>query len=153
MAKGVFKRGVPEPSRMIARAIIRLVEKRGFRRVNFIYNVYENDQDYVYESDQDVYESDQDNVYDNDQAVYLRTARFLGALPHLQMLQLDGWKATGRLLQRAIAGASVTSFRELKTVIWGCDDTSPLNEVLPIIIIKRDQEFINNELRFFSMSY
>jgi hypothetical protein len=26
----------------------------------------------------------------------------------------------------------VTSFGELKTVIWGCDDTSPLNELLPL---------------------
>ncbi|KAN0081816.1 hypothetical protein V8E54_003114 [Elaphomyces granulatus] len=61
----------------------------------------------------------------------LRTARFLGALPQLQTLQLDGWTATEKLLQRAIAEASVTPFAALKTVIWGSAG-SPLNELLPL---------------------
>jgi hypothetical protein len=94
--------------------LLRTVEKHdlaAFRRVNFIYNVNYND------SDMDGQE--------------LRTARFLGALPRLQTLQLDGFTATGQLLQRAITEASATSFGELKTVIWG-SYRSPLDEVLPL---------------------
>ena len=94
--------------------LLRTVEKRdlaAFRRVNFIYNVDDNDPDI--------------------DGLELRTARFLGALPQLQTLQLDGWTATGQLLQRAIAEASVTSFGELKTVIWG-SYRSPLDELLPL---------------------
>jgi hypothetical protein len=90
------------------------VEERdlaAFRRVNFIYNIDDGDLDIDW--------------------LELCTARFLGTLPQRQILQLDGWTATGRLLQQAIAEASVTSFRELKTIIWGCD-TSPLNELLPL---------------------
>jgi hypothetical protein len=94
--------------------LLRTVEKRNlatFRRVNFIYNVNDNDPDI--------------------DELELRTARFLGSLPQLQTLQLDGWASTGRLLQRTIAEATVTSFRELKTVIWGSHD-SPLDELLPL---------------------
>jgi hypothetical protein len=94
--------------------LLRTVEKRNlatFRRVNFIYDV-NND------------EPDIDELE-------LRTARFLGSLPQLQTLQLDGWASTGRLLQRTIAEATVTSFRELKTVIWGSHG-SPLDELLPL---------------------
>jgi hypothetical protein len=61
----------------------------------------------------------------------LGTAHFLGALPQLQMLQLDGWTGTEKLLQRAITEASGTPFTALKTVSWG-SGTSPLNELLPL---------------------
>jgi hypothetical protein len=94
--------------------LLRTVEKQdlaAFRRVNFIYNVEYNDPDMDRQE--------------------LRTARFLGALPRLQRLQLDGFTATGQLLQRAITEASATSFGELKTVIWG-SYRSPLDEVLPL---------------------
>ena len=80
-----------------------------------------------------------------DKGLELRTARFLGALPQLQTLQLDQplqldqtphWhlhasKAMGQLLQRAIAEASATSFRELKIIIWGLHP-NPLDEMLPL---------------------
>jgi hypothetical protein len=94
--------------------LLHTVKKRdlaAFRRVHFIYDVDDED-------------SDIDRLE-------LYTARFLCSLPQLQMLQLDGWTSTGRLLQRAIAQASVTSFKELKTVIWGSHGT-PLNELLPL---------------------
>jgi hypothetical protein len=93
--------------------LLRTVEKHdlaAFRRVNFIYSVDDN-------------EPDLDKLE-------LRTARFLGALPQLQTLRLDGWRATGRLLQRTIAEANVTSFAALRTVVWG-NGGSPLNELLP----------------------
>jgi hypothetical protein len=91
--------------------LLRTVEEHNlaaFQRVNFIYNV-------------------DDNVPGE---LELRTARFLGAL-QLQTLQLDGWMATEKLLQRAIAEASVTPFAALKTVIWG-SGRSPLNELLSL---------------------
>ncbi|KAN0072853.1 hypothetical protein V8E54_008967 [Elaphomyces granulatus] len=94
--------------------LLRTVKKHdlaAFRRVHFIYDVDNEDSDI--------------------DGLELRTARFLGSLPHLQTLQLDGWASTGRLLQRAIAEAIVTSFKELKTVIWGSHAT-PLNELLPL---------------------
>jgi hypothetical protein len=72
------------------------------RRVNFIYDVNDNDSD-----------------------LERRTARFLDALPHLQMLQLGGRRATGELLLQVMA------FAELKTVIWG-KFCSPLTELLPL---------------------
>jgi hypothetical protein len=78
------------------------VEKRdlaAFRRVNFIYDVNDNDLDI--------------------DKLELRTARFLGSLPQLQTLQLDGWDLTGRLLQRTVAEATMTSFRELKNCHLG----------------------------------
>ena len=92
--------------------LLRTVEEpnlAAFQRVNFIYNV-------------------DDNVPDE---LELRTAHFLGALPQLQTLQLDGWTGTEKLLQRTIAEASVTPFAALKTVIWG-SGRSPLNELLPL---------------------
>jgi hypothetical protein len=92
----------------------KLDEKRdlaAFRRVNFIYNVDDNDPDI--------------------DGLELRTARFLGALPQLQTLQLDGWRLTGRLLQRVISEVNVTSFAALRTVVWG-NGRSPLNELLPL---------------------
>jgi hypothetical protein len=76
------------------------------RRVNFIYDVNDNDSD-----------------------MELRTARFLDALPRLQMLQLGGQRATGELLLQVITN-SVMAFAALKTVIWG-KFSSPLNELLP----------------------
>ena len=94
--------------------LLRTVEKcdlAAFRRVNFMYDV---------------------NEYDLDiDKLELRTARFLGSLSQLQTLQLDGWEFTGQLLKRTIAEATVTSFRELKTVIWG-SHPSPLDELLPL---------------------
>ncbi|KAN0074771.1 hypothetical protein V8E54_007382, partial [Elaphomyces granulatus] len=92
--------------------LLRTVEEHNLaalQRVHFIYNF-------------------DDNVPSE---LELRTARFLGALPQLQTLQLDGWTATEKLLQRAIAEASVTPFAALKTVIWGSGG-SPLNELLPL---------------------
>ena len=88
------------------------------RQFNFIYNV------------------DDDHL---DRGLELQTARFLGALPQLQILQLDQtvpWqlptsKAMSQLLQRAITEASATSFRELKTIIWGLYK-NPLDEMLPL---------------------
>jgi hypothetical protein len=94
--------------------LLRTVEKLNlatFRRVNFIYDVNLNDPDI--------------------DKLELRTARFLGSLPQLQTLQLDRWASTGRLLQQTITEATVTSFRELKTVIWDTDD-SRLDELLPL---------------------
>jgi hypothetical protein len=93
--------------------LLRTVEKRNlatFQRVNFIYDFDDNDPDI--------------------DKLELRTARFLGSLPQLQTLQLDGWASTGRLLRRTIAEA-ITSFRELKTVIWG-SHSSPLDDLLPL---------------------
>jgi hypothetical protein len=88
------------------------------RQFNFIYNV------------------DDDHL---DRGLELQTARFLGALPQLQILQLDQtvpWqlptsKAMSQLLQRAITEASATSFRELKTIIWGLYKNT-LDEMLPL---------------------
>jgi hypothetical protein len=80
--------------------LLHTVKKRdraAFRRVHFIYDVDDED-------------SDIDRLE-------LYTACFLGSLPQLQTLQLDGWTSTGRLLQRTIAQARATSFRKLKTVI------------------------------------
>jgi hypothetical protein len=94
--------------------LLRTAEKHdlaAFRNVNFNYDVNHNDPDI--------------------DGLELRTARFLGALPQLQTLQLDGYRATGQLLQRAITEASATSFGELKTVIWG-SNTSLLDELLPL---------------------
>jgi hypothetical protein len=80
--------------------LLRTAEKHylaTLRTVHFVYKVDDNDTDI--------------------DRLELCTARFLGALPHLQTLQLDGCNATGWLLQRAITEASATSFGELKTVI------------------------------------
>ena len=94
--------------------LLRTVEKSNlatFRRVNFFYDVNQNDPDI--------------------DELELRTARFLGSLPQLQTLHLQRFASTGRLLQQTIAEATVTSFRELKTVIWDTD-RSRLDELLPL---------------------
>ena len=72
-----------------------------------------------------------------DRELELRTARFLGALPQLQTLQLGRddlptSNAMVQLLQQAITEASATSFRELKTTIIQGRDSIPLDEILPL---------------------
>jgi hypothetical protein len=92
--------------------LLRAAEKgdlAAVRQVHFIYNILDSDNPYIDE---------------------LRTARFLGALPRLQSLQLDGWTGMGRLLQ-TITDASATPFGNLKTIIWG-SGMNPLDEMLPL---------------------